>query len=496
MIFPLIATIFASQSQFTRLPLDSNQDFKDLAKYWREQMPTFGVTSFSIAIIKDGKLVALDAFGKSEPISGKMANIDTRYYIASITKTMTATAIAQLADKGKIDIDAPVQKYLPRFTLVDAEYAKKITVRDLLCHRPGILGGSVVLLDAYTGGVTDDRFYKIVGASKPTKQVQYSNVHFTILGRVIQAVTGKPWQTYLRESVFQPAGMDRSTALVSDCTKDSNFAPPHVVQSGAIVPGPMIKTDRTMHAAGGVMATASDMAKYMMMFMSKGESNGNRILSESNVKQMMTLQGQIKPNGSIRKLEGFGYSWNLGSYRNTAGYAMHGGGYSGYSALVCMVPEKGCGVAILTNTGAPADGFNTVVSIDVLDRILGYPLDERLRKAYVEGAKSGMATQANLKPIAPNPAVSGQLSLDARKYVGTYYNSLYGNIFLRLSGGYLAFDWDDLPQMTKSTGMDTFSAHDNNMDAGTQCGFLVSNGDVKGIDVTISGEKVRFNRKG
>ncbi len=485
----------ASQTSYIRLPLDANPAFSDLAKYWREQMPTYGVTSFSIAIIKDGKVVVLDAEGESEPFSGKKADIDTRYYIASITKTMTATAIAQLAEKGKINLDAPVQKYLPRFTLVDKEYAKTITIRDLLCHRPGLTGGNVVTLDAYTGGITDDRFYKIVGASKPTKQIRYSNVHFTILGRVIQAVTGKSWQAYLRENVFLPTGMNRSTALVSDCYNDPNFAPPHIVQLGAIVPSPMMKTDRTMHAAGGVMATASDMARYMVMFMSKGESHGNRVLSEDSVKQMMTLQGKINPNGSIRKLEGFGYAWNLGSYRDTPGFAMHGGGYTGYAALVCMIPEKGCGVAMMCNTGAPADGFNTVVSIDVMDRLLGYPIDERLRKGYSDEAKKGIEAQAKIKPIAPNPGVSGLLSLEARKYSGTFHNDLFGDIFVRLSGGQFAFDWDDLPQLLKSTGMDAFSAHDNNMDSGTPCKFLISSGEVKGIEVTLNGEKLRFDRK-
>ena len=495
MIIPLIATFVAGQLSFNRIPLSDSSAFSDLATYWREQMSTFGVTSYSIAIIKDGKVAVLDAVGESEPNSGKKANIDTRYYIASITKTMTATAIAQLAERGKLDLDAPVQKYLPRFTLADADFAKKVTVRDLLCHRPGITGGEVVTLDAYTGGITDDRFYKIVGASTPKKQIQYTNVHFTILGRVIQAVTGKPWQTYLRENVFLPAGMNRSTALVSDCHDDPNFAPPHVIQAGKIVPAPTIKTDRTMHAAGGVMTTASDMAKYMTMVMSKGSINGTKILSAETVGQMLSLQSQPKPQGSIRKIQGFGYAWNLGSYRNTPGFVMHGGGYTGYSAFVCMVPEKGCGVAILTNSGAPADGFNTVVSVDVMDRLLGYPLDERLRKSYLDETIRLVAEQSKHKPIAPNPAVSGQLSLDARKYAGTFHNDLYGDIMIRLSGGNLAFDWDDLPQLLKSKGLDAFSAHTDADDSGTSCRFVVENGGVKGIEVKMPNEVLRFNRR-
>ena len=277
----------------TLTSVPDNPLFDDLGEYWRENMEAYGVTGFAVVAIKGGKVVLLDAVGDSDPFAEKKANIDTRYYIASITKTMTATGIAQLAEQGKIDLDAPVKRYLPRFDLADSDYASKVTVRDLLSHKPGIGGGNVVFLDAYTGGITEDRYYTMLGGSTPTKEIQYTNVHFTILGRVIEAVSGKKWQDYLADHVFAPAKMDRTTAYVSATHSDPNWAVPLAIYKNGPRLAPYMKTDRTMHAAGGLLTTPRDLARYLTMFLNGGELEGARILKSSTVDDALALQSKF-----------------------------------------------------------------------------------------------------------------------------------------------------------------------------------------------------------
>ena len=482
------------QTDVQRVPLQDNPTFGDLGKYWIEVMPKYGVTGFAVVAIKDGKVVLLDAHGDADPFAGKKADIDTRYYIASITKTMTATAIVQLAEQRKLDLDDPVQKYLPRFDLADHEFAKAVTVRDLLCHRPGIGGGNVVFLDAYTGAITEDRYYALLANSDATKQVTYENTHYTLLGRVIESVTGKKWQDYLAENVFNRIGMSRTTAKMSDIAGDTNFAPPLLAGPFGPSPAPYMKTDRTMHAAGGVLTTPRDIARFMLAFMNGGTHNGASLLQPGSVKDGFKHQSSIPTDGTIRQFSGFGYAWSVGKYRDHDGLAAHGGGYTGYAAFVAMIPEKKMGMAVLVNTdsGAP---FGTIVMVDVFDKILGYPADVNLRADYEGMAAQFFERAKTRKPISPNPAFSGLLSLATDAYPGRYVNELYGNVFIRLTGGYLALDFDDLPQILKSTGMDEFTAHDGPSDSGTPCRFVVTAGACIAVEVNIDGKWLRFRRR-
>ncbi|MCH8978837.1 MAG: beta-lactamase family protein [Armatimonadetes bacterium] len=322
----ILATILAAsltgQGEFERVALAGNALFDDLGTYWQEHMEAYGVTGFAVVAIKEGEVVLLDAIGDSDPFAEKKADIDTRYYIASITKTMTAAGIAQLAEQGKIDLDAPVKSYLPRFDLADSDYASKVTVRDLLSHKPGINGGDVVLLDAFTGGITEDRYYRMLAASTPAKEITYSNVHYTILGRVIEAVSGKKWQDYLADHVFAPAKMDRTTAYVSATHADPNWAVPLVVGRNGPRLAPYMKTDRTMHAAGGLLTTPRDLARYLKMYLAGGMAEGTRVLSNESVKHALSLQSKLdSTNGTIRKIDGFGYAWQVGGYRDEPRFA-------------------------------------------------------------------------------------------------------------------------------------------------------------------------------
>ncbi|MCB8932362.1 MAG: serine hydrolase [Chthonomonadaceae bacterium] len=482
--------------QSPRVPLEGHPIFGDLGKQWEALMPDFHVTGYSVVAIQEGKVVLLDGIGSADPTRGTKADLDTRYYIASITKTMTATAILQLAEQGKLELDAPVQRYLPRFTLADAEYAKTITLRDLLCHRPGIGGGRVWLLEAYTGQVNDDRFYKILGTSQPEKKVTYSNAHFTILGRVIEAVTGMGWREYLAKNVFAPLGMTRTTGFISAMHDDANKAVPLRFGRGGVQIAEMMKTDRTMHAAGGIVTTPRDMVAYLQMWMNQGAWSGTRVLPEKTVGDALTIQAPIEENGSIRILRGFGYAWNLGAYRKHEGFAAHGGSYTGYGAYIAMLPKEKTAVAVFVNTGQSGGAFGTLVAIDMLDRMLGYPVDKELRADYLAQALKFSDGIVAGKTFGPNPALSGQLSLPAESYAGVFANEPYGSIEVSLTGGQLKLDWGDLSQLLVSSGMDMATLHDSvDARASDTIRFVVEGKRVTGLVLDPEGDSIRFERK-
>lgn len=209
-----------------------------------EIMEKLHVPGVAVAVVRGDKTIYVDAVGERDVDEHLPVTPDSIFYIASITKTFVATAIVSLIDEGKIELDAPVKRYLPRFELADPEATKSITIKDLLTHAKGIDCDAVVWLDAYTGEITEDRFYHWLSQATPKSSHEYTNVHFTLLGRVVESVTGKSWKDFLDERVFKPAGMTRSTCYASKMYGQSDAGIPAKRTGDGYASSPFRKTMR------------------------------------------------------------------------------------------------------------------------------------------------------------------------------------------------------------------------------------------------------------
>lgn len=472
-------------------PLPSVADVPELAglaQRWRAGANALGVPGCSVAIVKDGKLLATDAFGVRNP-AGDPVDADTLFYIASCTKTFTAAALVALAEQEVVELDAPVNVYLPRFRVADDAASEQITVRELLCHRPGINSQAIVWLDAYTGEITEDRFYRWLARVEPTGQVQYTNVHFTIAGRVIEAATGKSWKDALDELLFQPAGMTRTTAYASRMYADANVALPMESGADGFVACSTRKTDRTMHAAGGTGTTARDAARWLLMQLRDGELESGPVLSVAATQLMRTRHSDSPPNGQIRRLDGFGLGWMLGTYRGRP-YVTHGGGYVGTAAHLSFLPDDGLGVVVLANGSPSGQALADVVSIDIYDRLLGESGHADLLPRYIERIKAG--SDSDPQP-ASNLVSSGQLALDGSAYAGTYTNADWGSLTLVLREGELLANMGDLEVWLVALDAGAFAAHASS--GGSYTGSFVLDGEsVLAIELTDADGTIRFTR--
>lgn len=421
----------ASSAQTSNL--DDVAGFDGMRQRWAELMDEFNVPGMAIAIVKDGEIAAIETFGERAP-DGPPPTPDTIFYIASITKTYLATAICALADDGKVSLDDPVKKHLPRFALagVDEQQLHQVTIRDLLCHRPGIGGGPIVMLDAYTGEITDDRYYQLLARATPGGQMQYSNVHYTLLGRIVEAVSGLSWRDYLEQRVFKPAGLTRTTGYASRMYGDADCAAPMERANG--VDGPwqvcrLRKTDRTMHAAGGLGASAQDAARWLILHLNDGEIDAKRILSANRAREMRTLASRFnEKRGSIRVMEGFGLGWQVGSFHGTP-LCSHGGGYEGAAAYYAILPEHKSGFALLMNAGNLAGGLLDVIAVDILDRLMDG--DERIdvRNVYLQSAAEDKRTAKDrYAQLGAELAKPFELTRPLRDYAGRYQNQLLGTL--------------------------------------------------------------------
>jgi len=399
---------------------------------WTPALDEFCVPGLAIVVVKDDKVIYLDTFGYRDREKQLPVTPDTQFYIASCTKPFTAAGIMTLVDQGKIKLDDPVKKYLPRFELPDAELTKKVTIRDLLSHAYGINCGPIVFLDAYTGEITDDRYYRLLKEyGTVTGSPEYTNIHFTLLGRVIESVTGKSWRDYLDEVIFKPAGMSRTTGYADRMYGGTDYATPYEVGSEGLEPARHRKMDSTMHAAGGLGISINDAARWLRIWMNSGEIDGKHIINSASAAEMLRLHSKA-PNGSIRVINGFGLAWGVGTFQpNGPVYASHGGGYIGAGAHFSFLPEKKIGVVVLTNAGAPAAIFaDQIMSVDIYKKLLDanvpdllpghrFGLGQRLPGIRARAAKiDSEADSADVKKLA----------LPRKSYCGTYTNKWFGTL--------------------------------------------------------------------
>ncbi|HZM16692.1 MAG TPA: serine hydrolase domain-containing protein [Candidatus Krumholzibacteria bacterium] len=457
-------------------PLTELPSLADLPERWTQIMDLFDVPGMAVAVVQGERLYA-QGFGSRDPRSGAPVTPETLFYIASITKTFTATTVCALADSKRLSLDDPVRKYLPRFQLADSSLAARVTIRDLLCHRYGIRSGPIVLLDAYTGEITEDRYYHWLAQAETAGTVEYSNVHFTVLGRVIEAVTGKSWRDELARSILAPAGMVRTTGYASQMYADPNAAVPLERVDGAWRAVEQRKTDRTMHAAGGLGSSAHELARWLRLQLQDGTLDGKRILSKETTGEMRATQSKLdEPDGSIRIIEGFGLAWSVGTF-NGHRLCQHSGGYDGASAYVAFLPDDGVGVVVLLNAGGPARGLGDIAAVDVLERLTGTKSAWDVYDRFTRRARERKQTAAEEQASTPPPSSAPLLSQSPSAYVGSFSNPWWGTFEVQATEARLACRLGEmaLPIGPSAAGNDHFTVADF-LDENISGQFLAADG--------------------
>jgi CubicO group peptidase (beta-lactamase class C family) len=271
------------------------------------------------------RVLHLSAVGQSDLESGRKMETNDLFWIASMSKPVTAVALAMLADDGKLSFDDPVEKYLPEFrgmwvageqtaqqrVLVKA--ARPITVRDLLTHTSGL--GEYRVTDPHW---TLAAMIKVLAREplrfQPGTRWSYSTAGMDTFGRIVEVASGMPYAEFLQTRLFDPLGMKDTTFWISSSQK-ARFVQPYIrnVQLGKLLPTPIdymyggAVTDRERPPLGGagLFSTAEDVTKFYQMMLNHGAANGRQILKPQTVAEMTRKQ-----TGDLRARAGM--PWGLG----------------------------------------------------------------------------------------------------------------------------------------------------------------------------------------
>ncbi|HBS29768.1 MAG TPA: hypothetical protein DEB06_10040 [Phycisphaerales bacterium] len=462
-----------------------------LPERWEGVMDLFDVPGMGVAVVKDGRIYA-QGFGKRDQGMSKPVTPDTMFYVASVTKTFNAVGVLRLIGEGKLSLSDPVQKRLPAFALPDSETAARLTIDDMLSFRQGIMCDPAANMESLTGEITDARFWHwMQGVAQPSTP-RYSNIPFSVLGRVIGAVSGKAWKQYLIDEVARPAGLTRVTTSIATMEADPDHADPlqRDRKTGAWSLVTARKTDATMHAAGGMAMSAADGGRWLRVLLAGGNADGKQVAPEALVRAMTDMHARFeKPRGAIRIGRGFGYAWEVGTF-NDHRYASRGGDFPGWAAACVMLPDHNAGFIVLMNSGELASGMRDVVSIDLLERITGTRnpkgdiLEQyaaQLRKTKETGDWSGFPPQ----PGAPDRLAGASLSLPPAKYAGEYRHPMIGTLRVRVVDGALEFAFGQWAVDAKGEDavQDAFSIT-SIADGTAKASFVIEGGVVKGVTVT------------
>lgn len=340
--------------------------FEALATLVTEKMAEYGVPGVAFGILKDGRLT-LRGFGTTNIDNPQPLTPQTVFPIASISKTVTATAIMRLVEQGKLDLEAPVRKYIPEFAVQDPAASRDVAIWHLLTHTPG-WEGQLSGQDRGTESLAYfvERMKESPQLAPPGRVWSYNNAGFTIAGRVIEVASGQRIHDAIRALVFEPIGLTRAFTRTEEAVT-YRFAAAHRTRNDELSVVRPVSRSATV-TAGGVWMSVEDLLNYAAFHLGEGRgADGKPVLAKS------TLELMRKPRvPKVGTDDEMGLGWHL---RRVGGVmtASHGGTL-GHISLLTLVPERNMAVAILTNHN---NGWRLVQDVEraTLQRLEGLTLD-------------------------------------------------------------------------------------------------------------------------
>ena len=414
----------------------------ELSQLIEKARAEWAVPGLAVAIVKDGEVLLSRGFGvrelmKPEPIDG-----DTLFAIASNSKAFTAAALAMLEEEGKVAWDDRVQSHLPWLQLYDPFVSAELRIDDLLCHRSGLGTFSGDLLWWGTSYSPEDvlkRARHLPAKGSFRAHYGYSNLMFLAAGEVIRRTSLMSWQDFMRQRILDPLEMTRTVTSVRDLESKGNFASPHKPTLDAVKPVAWYNWD-TMAAAGGLISSSNDMAKWLRVQLDRGQiSEGRRLFSEASSRRMWSPHTIIPLSEAAQKrsptthFRAYGLGWNLADYKGRL-LVSHGGGYDGMYSHVLLVPEERLGIVILTNsmTGLPSSLASTLA-----DEFLGGDKTDWLTPALERDRSDRVAFYNRIKETITPKAEGAATVRSLESYAGTFHCPLYGEATVTEENGRL-----------------------------------------------------------
>jgi CubicO group peptidase (beta-lactamase class C family) len=409
----------------------------------RDQIP--GV---AVGVVERGHLVFARGFGYRDVDSHLPVTPDTLFPLGSASKTFTATAIALLADEGKIALDTPVRTYLPDFSLEDPVASATLTTRDLLTHRSGLPRHDLFW---YRAPFSRDELYRrlrfLEPSGPPRTRWRYNSLMFVVAGRIVEKVSGESWESFVQDRILFPLSMRRTFLSPEAMEADSDHASPYAIREGRVQKIPMLKRLSAIAPAGAVQTSVRDLARWLTFHATRSPG----LLGEGAWRELHRPQAEMPaPEQPEIQHPYYALGWIHESYRGHP-VVFHDGAIDGFTVHIGFLPETGQGLIILTNRDHATEAMRAI-AYSAYDRLLGLePIDW-------EGRLKEMPTQSQ-------DVRDAALEFPIEKVVGRYEHPAYGVLTVRAKGDKLAIQFRTLRSTLVYQGNRRFLSLDPMADA-------------------------------
>lgn len=378
----LTITFSASAGAKTQSTLDTAA----IDAYIENHMAENQIPGLALAIVHNDEIVYTQGYGVSD-LAGTSVTPQTPFIIGSTSKSFTALAIMQLVEAGEIELDAPVQTYLPWFTMAGAEDVALITVRHLLAQTSG-LSGPVSDKDLVNPDVSEDALETHIreladyNLARPAGEShEYNNINYDILGLIVQTVSGVSFEEYVEEHIYAPLEMTNSYTSKSEA-QPNGLAVGHTYFFG----NPRVSDDapypRRKLPSGGLISSAEDLGHYLIAQLNGGRYAKAQVLSPENIALMHQPAAE-----TLNKGVSYAFGWRTNLVEGEP-VVRHGGDNPSYHSNISFSPTRGWGVVILMNAfGFPQSAAINEPVNEVMRLASGYdagqPVDDQAPIFYI-----------------------------------------------------------------------------------------------------------------
>jgi CubicO group peptidase (beta-lactamase class C family) len=331
-------------------PVVNRTSHDEIGAYVARQMHRLKIPGASLAIVEGNQIVDTLGLGYARP-GGEVPTPQTPFFIGSLTKSITALAVMQLVEAGRVELDAPVQRYLPWFRVADSKISAQMTVRHLLNQTSGLpaVAGEVMLVDAANDPNATERQVCTLSKLQINRPVgskcEYSNLNYNILGLIVAAASGESYASYIQNHIFDPLEM-RHSYISRNVARQNGLAMGHRHWFGFPFPARDLPIPHGSLPSGQLISCAEDMAHYLIAHLNGGCYRDVQILSGAGIDELHRGVAEYIVMGISSGFYGMGwFDQEIGQTRTFS----HAGNVPDFSAFMALVPEQKKGMILLFN---------------------------------------------------------------------------------------------------------------------------------------------------
>ena len=495
----LFGMVLFGQSVFAQ-NLDIEQRMKGSDAVINKILKDWNVPGCGIGIVYKDKLVYARGYGYRNLEKKLPVTPNTLFQIASNTKLFTATAVGFLVEEGKLEWDKPIKNYVPQIEFYNSELTNQVTMRDMLSHRTGISRHDAIW---YKSDFTRQQLFDRLKYLEPSIPFRtgflYNNLMYSAAGQIIQNLSGKTWEDFVREKILNPLNMSHTLFIVEEMEKQPDFMAPYYEKrdTSILLPYPFYTEQSGLASAGAIISNINDLSHWVIAQLHKGVYQNKGVIPEAIIHETMqpaslTATVPDKYYEAINSMYGMG----RGSTSYKGHYLVnHGGAIGGIYSDVSIMPADSLGMIVFVN-GTQGYSLPKIIENALYDRILGLTetaWSDRALKDYLKDKQ--VSREARKKPDLDR--IQGtHPSHPLSDYAGFYEDPAYGTIQIIDSSDHLSFLFNHIHLPLEHYHYDRFTSSDDELYGKWPMNFSMdAQGNIAQVKISLDEKEVVFTRK-